>query len=286
MPAQSGAKVPTPVPSPRFPKTVPVYFRRAKDRLVHITLSIAHRPDSFREVLNALPGNQVNLLAVNISNGAHEGFAEGHIFAEIDPSLSPKELEEKLRRVPAVRHVRVQPDLEGRLIDDSHPLRVSEAGRVLLFSQASFASALNRMRDAMGPGGSVLLYDFGQHMGEELVAEASRAFGVDFVRANLGYSLRFFSAMGWGQIELVEADVGQGHFRLLVRESFECFRAEGAKVPRAQLIRGMFAGTFAGLVGAPVSCTETKCIAQGDPYCEFEVDRVPSKSADALVLPG
>ncbi len=281
-----GVREPTPPPSPRFPKTVPVFFRRAHGQLVHITLSLAHKSGSFRQILNALSGDQVNLLAVSISDGSHEGFAEGHIFAEVDPSLRRQDLEEILRKVPVVREVRVEVDIDGRMIDDSYPLRMSEAQRVLLFSQPAFTGALNEMRDALGSGGSVLLFEFGEHLGREIATEATRTFGTEFVLANLGYSMRLASAMGWGQAEVLHADVEKGRFAIRIHDSFECVRGPNAQGPRSQLVRGLLAGTFAGLTGFPIACTETACVAQGAAYCDFELERQSPKSPDAAVLPG
>ena len=280
---------PSPAQSSRrnAPKPIPVYFRREKGRLVHITLGLVHEPGSFQAALGALPEKAVNLLAVSISNGAQRtGTAEGHIFAEIESPMTPEELEAALRAVPSVRHIRVQSDVEGRIIDDSFPPRVSEAGRVLLFSASSFREALARMRAAMGSGGAVLVYDFGVYLGEQLAQEAVRFFGRDFLRGHIAYSMRMASSMGWGNLEVFEADMEKGTATIRAYENFECYRITGAASPYSQAVRGMLAGYFSGVLETPVSCQETECIAKGDEACVFHIERSTTPAEEAEVLPG
>ncbi len=278
---------PSPHSHRHAPKPIPVYFRREKGRLVHITLGLAHEPGSFKAALGALPEKAVNLLAVSISNGAQRtGTAEGHIFAEIESPMTPEELEAALQTVPSVRHVRVQSDVEGRIIDDSFPPRVSEAGRVLLFSASGFREALARMRAAMGSGGAVLVYDFGTYLGQQVAQEAVRFFGRDFLRGHIAYSMRFASSMGWGDLEVIEADVEKGTATIQARENFECYRITGAASPYSQAVRGMLAGYFSGVLGTPVSCQETECIAKGDEACVFHIECSTAAAQESAVLPG
>ena len=278
---------PSPPSHRHAPKPIPVYFRREKGRLVQITLGLVHEPGSFQAALKAIPDNTVNLLAVSISNGLQRAdTAEGHIFAEIESPMTPEELEATLRAVPSVRHVRVQGDVEGRIIDDSFPPRVSEAGRVLLFSVSSFREALTRMRMAMGSGGAVLIYDFGVYLGGQLAQEAIRFFGGDFLRSHIAYSMRMASSMGWGNLGILESDVEKCTVTVRATENFECYRMTGAASPYSQSVRGMLVGYFGGILGTPVSCQETACIAKGDEACVFHIERSTAANSDTAVLPG
>lgn len=53
------------------------------------------------------------------------------------------------------------------------------------------------------------------------------------------------------------------------------FEAEGSRsvLPECHFVRGMLAGFFEEVVGAPVESNEAACEAQGSPRCEFTVRR-------------
>ena len=86
--------------------------------------------------------------------------------------------------------------------------------------------------------------------------------------------LKAYQASGWGRVELVRCDLHAANIVLRLYDSFECkvFRDIGR--PASQFIRGHLSGLLSGLLGAEVRAIETKCIAKGDPYCEFYTERV------------
>ena len=61
-----------------------------------------------------------------------------------------------------------------------------------------------------------------------------------------------------------------------VYDSIECGFFEGSGKPRGAFVRGIAAGIAAALWGAPperVEAEEVKCVAKGDPHCEFRIRR-------------
>ena len=270
------------------PKKVPVYFRctRAGNRLVHVTLTISHRPGSLCSTLAALPKDGINLLAINITNMNGKPEALAHVFAEIAPPVSSDTLEGLLGAVPEVLHVRIQEDVDCRLIDDSYPLQLLETGRGLLFSAPAFVEAWDYLRDSMGSGGAVLLCMFGEHLGRQFADDIVGAVGRDFLRSNLAYAMRFWTSMGWGMVDLRHADLAAGRITVRVLENFECGGERTSAIPRSQLVRGMLIGLFSGILEAPMTCQETACLAQGRSYCEFVLERSPPKSPEPSMLPG
>lgn len=87
--------------------------------------------------------------------------------------------------------------------------------------------------------------------------------------------IRIASVRGWGRFEIVKADAGSGVFTVRIYNSF----AEEYQ-PGAGKVCHIWKGTFAGVVkavlesldkkGEPKS-EETKCMANGDEYCEIQV---------------
>jgi predicted hydrocarbon binding protein len=54
--------------------------------------------------------------------------------------------------------------------------------------------------------------------------------------------------------------------------NFECEGQQSDK-PNSQFIRGHIAGLFSNMLNEDLDCRETKCMALGDPYCEFVIAR-------------
>ncbi|RLI05189.1 hypothetical protein DRO24_06115 [Candidatus Bathyarchaeota archaeon] len=70
-------------------------------------------------------------------------------------------------------------------------------------------------------------------------------------------------------MESLEIDPETSRIRLRVKGCIECeLRAER---PYSQFLRGMLAGYASALFDRDMMARETRCIAVGDPYGEFEV---------------
>ena len=64
------------------------------------------------------------------------------------------------------------------------------------------------------------------------------------------------------------------HDKIIIRHDklWECEVQKGlVDKPASHLLRGVLAGFFKELLGKRVDVNETKCIALGDPYCQFEI---------------
>ncbi|MEW6329112.1 MAG: 4-vinyl reductase, partial [Candidatus Micrarchaeota archaeon] len=75
---------------------------------------------------------------------------------------------------------------------------------------------------------------------------------------------------GYGNIEILEYDEKKPYILLRV---FNSSNAEGMKTewPVCYDLAGMFAGAAEVVFDKEMYCMETKCIAKGDEFCEFEV---------------
>jgi len=80
------------------------------------------------------------------------------------------------------------------------------------------------------------------------------------------------ASLGWGKFTLEEFDKETRGLKVRAEDSFECRIAEGVGEARGYFIRGCILGV-ATEIFQPENLTveETKCIAKGDPYCEYQV---------------
>lgn len=87
--------------------------------------------------------------------------------------------------------------------------------------------------------------------------------------------------MGFERLEFLTIDEARKEATVRVYDSFVCQLFIGTREIRGNFVRGFVAGWLAGHWGISgeyeVLAREVKCIAKGDPYCEF-VARVEKKA--------
>ncbi len=86
--------------------------------------------------------------------------------------------------------------------------------------------------------------------------------------------LKAYQAGGWGKVKLIEYDLRRNRIVLRLYNSIECKIFRKADNLVSQFIRGHLSGLLSGLLKADVRVMESRCIARGDPYCEFHMEKV------------
>lgn len=83
-------------------------------------------------------------------------------------------------------------------------------------------------------------------------------------------SLALLCSMGMGKTEIIRYATNPLKIHIRIHDLFECEACRGAKQPYSQLVRGVLAGILTKLYNTKIAVKELKCIAKGDPHCEFE----------------
>jgi predicted hydrocarbon binding protein len=139
----------------------------------------------------------------------------------------------------------------------------------ILMSGATFRNLVKGSEDFIGSGAKVIWQQAGKHAGREFSGDLVRL-GMEFEELPAALE-EFFTKGGWGKIR-VEADFTKKEAVVTIENSATA-RSIEAKEPVCHSIRGFIAGVSDVMFHASTECLETKCIAKGDPYCEFRVKR-------------
>ena len=192
--------------------------------------------------------------------------------------MSPAEVKEDLERLDVVDYVEiVEPQYSGVLADVYHfPLVDDAGGRYVMLSERNMEGIVVRLRERFGTGGLAFLYHQGLIVGEALEEEYRRT-GAKSLREAIEMLLIHATSLGRYRGEVVEYAYGDPVFEdrivLRIHHCWECvtalkFNVEG---PASHYERGVVAGLIGAYTGRRVTVDEVKCIAKGDPHCEFHV---------------
>jgi predicted hydrocarbon binding protein len=91
---------------------------------------------------------------------------------------------------------------------------------------------------------------------------------------SLGLISNFFTASGWGGIDLIDINRKAKCAIISVSDSpVAAALRRKVKYPADHILRGIFAATFSDYFKKPVDCVEIKCAALGNKNCEFVIKK-------------
>ena len=145
----------------------------------------------------------------------------------------------------------------------------SHTRRKIIIDGSMLADMVSDIRRLLGSVGDMLLYYQGFSVGKYIYQNLRGSHTHDYNVA-INHLVNTFRQYGWGIVN-VDSKSNPRASSLIVRiyENVECLLAPKRSKPNSQLARGVLAGFFSSLFNTKVYVEEKKCIAMGDPYCEF-----------------
>ena len=145
---------------------------------------------------------------------------------------------------------------------------------VILISVPSLLKLESELFNILGPVAKNILQIIGEGAGGE---SGKRMLHVENMEDDVKTVFNSVSKWGFGKYELVDLNLEGGNikFKLLNNPLFiggkkdDLGLTDQAKTRNHDFLIGFYTGYFHVLLNAIVSCKETKCINQGDTFCEF-----------------
>ena len=215
-------------------------------------------------------------LGINILSGlvtAEPGRETGTITLFLDltnTGLTPKELLEKIKALDVVADARETVKKLGDIaINGTVHTTLFLDRRVIMLDVEDVGTMFNWFDKTFGTGAHAILFDMGEQAGRAAAKKLSRTYGLkgrELVEAFLALHV----AAGWFNYEVVSFDEEALKFVIRLYDNFECVPFAGKKKrPMSHLVRGGLAGLFSGVYNRDFKSEEVRCLAKGDPYCEF-----------------
>ncbi len=142
--------------------------------------------------------------------------------------------------------------------------------RAIILREPGYRAFARNLRERLGSGYAAILYYIGFEMGANYFSAHKKVAGESFENL-VKLSEAMFMQVGFGILKWIKIDTVGGLVIARVWDSFECELFKGGNEPSSHFIRGMLAGWASRLLEKEVSAVEVKCIAMGDPYCEFYI---------------
>jgi len=192
-----------------------------------------------------------------------------------DSDAMPQSVAEELKSLEFVEDVTIiEPIVDGFLIDDAtFPIMLGRR-RALILDDGMLRGIFISFRERLGSGGEAMLYHLGLEAGRSRgrhAAMLAQRVGIKSLDKGLETVAKALKALGYGIIEFIELQENPPRARVRIYNSIECELGRGAGHPFSQYIRGLITGIASEFFKREMTAREVKCIAMGDPYCEFEL---------------
>ena len=205
-----------------------------------------------------------------------------------DSTITAEELAKEVRSLDVVEEVReVKPEIEGFICDMlSFPLVIGK-DRVIILREQGIKGIICGLRKRLGSAAEAIQYFSGFEAGLEYGKshiKLGKALGIKKASEIFSkISAPLFTPIGFGLMEVVKITDEPPYALIRVYRCFECECCdEKTERPYSHLVRGMSAGLFTSLFKTEMFARETKCIAKGDPYCEFKI--TPQKDRKSKIM--
>jgi predicted hydrocarbon binding protein len=229
--------------------------------------------NALEQVTDIFAKYEVPILKVDIIASA--GTFKLVVFADLKEGKLAERLVTELKTVPySLRAYYSKPAVSGfGFSDRCFPITV-RGERAVLFSRQVYEGFFREGWRRFGTGFPIMLFLAGFESGRLAYQRHLEVAGGD-VKAAVKVAEAFFQLLGYGRLEILKIDDARREAVYRVYDSFECELFKGEGEIRAGFVRGLIGGWMAARWGVEVAedieVNEVKCIAKGDPYCEFRV---------------
>lgn len=261
----------------KLPLDIGRFFVRPGRRLCAVALKAINKPGVYAKLSSLTAEHNVNIIYV-ISSKPVEGIIPTLAFLDFtEADVSPEELASEVDKACLTEDVQlIKSDVEGYVADNVFfPLTVGGSRAVILLKETFLKGFLVDFRKRMGSAAEAVLYYIGFEAGKSACAwhaKLAEGLGIRSRRSFLRNIVpQIFRSLGNGILEIASLSLRPPNAVVRLHDNIEC--ELGAEYspgkPYSQWMRGVIAGYLSAFFDADIFTEEVKCLAKGDPFCEF-----------------
>jgi len=247
-------------------------YRHGRE-IIGYEVELYDRPGVLKKVLEIFAKYNINITYIE-RYSALLGPAYFFIAADYTGlTISPYKILEELKRLKNyVKNVTIASQL-GDIIYSSN-IHIKDIGgeRAITFGLSDMKGLLNGIRKKLGISmGSSLLYHIGYGVGKECYQHYTKNIEIKDLNNLIAMMKAILNANAWGYI--TDYKVEENRLILRIENLWECETMKNeTEAPASYYVKGFLSGLVDSFLNKKVVTREKKCIALGDPYCEFEIN--------------
>ncbi len=178
-------------------------------------------------------------------------------------------LKEKLKAISGVVDVFAEEiSIEGFGYHLIYPYKIG-SHNIVISIDLLVSALLNSIKEEWGSAGEFAIFRIGKSVGKKIHDIIKSIYKVEGKQL-LTIILMMHEISGWAKkIELLEYGE-EGCIKIRIYENVECLHVN-KNAPNCHFMRGVLTGICNRLFNKETEVLETKCLAKGDEYCQFEV---------------
>jgi hypothetical protein len=151
-------------------------------------------------------------------------------------------------------------------------IRIADTDWILMRS-STFRAMIEGTKKIMGSATEPIWWEIAKHAGTDFARELLKT-GTDPEEVPTMLEI-FFTQGGWGMIKSkIDLTKKEAVIRI---ENCATARKSKSNKPICYFVSGFISGVADAILNEVTDCSETKCMAKGDPFCEFKVERPPDR---------
>ena len=237
----------------------------------------------FELILSNVPGALGKVSSLIASYGLNIEYLETCFFSEgeyglfiiVDftkSSIDPQELLNKLRGIQEyVLNVSLAPTIRDIIYPPRFCVKDLGGMRAILLSVANMEGIIKGLRERLGDNiSNIFLFQLGYSIGRRIYDIYAKPRNIKDINDGMKLLSALSRGSGWG--EVIDYTIEDNKLVLRTERLWECeIQKRRVKKPASHYIRGIITGFFKEVTGVGLEVRERRCIAIGDPYCEFEI---------------
>lgn len=249
-----------------------VYFFKENDKVYGYDIVLFNRPGALKFVSSLPEKYSLNIEYIETCFKSKEKYGLFIVIDFTDKEASPDDiLMEFKNNREYVYEVSISPAVYNIIFPSNFYVKDLGGVRAILLGMESMKGIIQGIREQIGHGASsVLLYHLGCSVGREIYNTYVKPMGIKQFSDGM-FLKTMFRGAGWADI--IGCEKSEEKIIIKFKKLWECEIQKGfVDKPSSHFTRGVLAGFFRSFMGKGLVVKETKCIAVGDPYCQFEIN--------------